>query len=220
MCIITLIATVHSEKGYCNSDELYQIIERIKPDIIFEEQSKVGYSAIYHGTRTDSLETKTIKKYLINFPITHIPIDLDLNELIDLKLKKDIIEMFNVFSSYNEYQELEIMKGELTYLHGFPFLNSNQCKEILEQLHLLENKILRLLNHERLYLTHKKWFDIIDIREKTMMDNIYNYSIQNKYNNALFLIGAEHRKPIMDLVPKFEKTKNLELRWNFNYFIE
>jgi hypothetical protein len=34
---ITLICTVHRENGKCNSEELYNIIEKINPEIIFEE---------------------------------------------------------------------------------------------------------------------------------------------------------------------------------------
>ena len=36
---ITLISTMHSEGGKCTSDELFKIIESIKPEVIFEEIS-------------------------------------------------------------------------------------------------------------------------------------------------------------------------------------
>jgi hypothetical protein len=36
---ITLIITGHREIGICISNELYKIIERINPEIIFEELS-------------------------------------------------------------------------------------------------------------------------------------------------------------------------------------
>ena len=34
---ITLIATGHKERGICNSNELYRIIERIAPEIILKK---------------------------------------------------------------------------------------------------------------------------------------------------------------------------------------
>jgi len=51
--MITLVATVHREGGKCNSDELYNIIEKISPEIIFEEISPNGFATIYKGLRAD-----------------------------------------------------------------------------------------------------------------------------------------------------------------------
>jgi len=36
---ITLINSVHKKLGKCNSNELYKIIERIQPEVIFEKPS-------------------------------------------------------------------------------------------------------------------------------------------------------------------------------------
>jgi len=35
---------------------------------------------------------------------------------------------------------------------------------------------------------------------------------------ALFLVGAEHRRPIMDKISRLEKDNSPELNWVFNYF--
>jgi len=34
---ITLVCTAHKPLGNCNSEELYKIIEKINPEVIFEE---------------------------------------------------------------------------------------------------------------------------------------------------------------------------------------
>jgi pheromone shutdown protein TraB len=69
---ITLISTVHKEIGQCNSNELYKIIESIKPDVIFLEAFENSYSKyqqmlftqfeVYH----ERLEIKAIKAYSQN----------------------------------------------------------------------------------------------------------------------------------------------------------
>lgn len=64
MIEIILIATVHRPKGNCNSIELYKVIEKINPDVIFEEQSPQNHNSIYLEQRNDTLETQCIKRFL------------------------------------------------------------------------------------------------------------------------------------------------------------
>ena len=60
---ITLICTVHSETGKCNSRELYKIIEEFKPEIIFEELSLAAYNQCYGIQNRVTVETSAIKIY-------------------------------------------------------------------------------------------------------------------------------------------------------------
>lgn len=118
MCTITLIATIHNERGLCNQNELYKIIEQINPDIIFEELSHPSFVAIYEKLLRDSLETKTIKQYLQRHAIPHLPVDLDANQLIDKRLKNDIEEMFAIFRTVGDYMNLSNQIGSLSEQFG------------------------------------------------------------------------------------------------------
>jgi hypothetical protein len=219
MCKITLIATVHKEYGSCNSKELYKIIEPIAADAIFEELSPNGFTAIYGGSVSDTLETSTIKSYIQKHPISHLPVDLERNELINKDLKNDILEMFQIFSQSYEYNILMAQHNILSQLVGFPYLNSSQYSELSERRISVEKTILENRNDEKWFLTYKRWWDIIELRENEMVKNIYNYCDRNKYTSAVFLIGAEHKKPIMDKILKFETQNKKELNWNFNCFV-
>lgn len=46
-----------------------------------------------------------------------------------------------------------------------------------------------------------------------MLQNIYNYSKGNQYNQAIFLIGAEHKKSIMQKITVYEKLSEIKLNW-------
>ncbi|HEU4790953.1 MAG TPA: hypothetical protein VFS71_14805 [Flavobacterium sp.] len=219
MCKITLIATVHKEHGSCNSKELYKLIESIAADAIFEELSPNGFTAIYGGLNSGTLETNTIKSYIQKYPISHLPVDLEKNELIDKDFKNDILEMFEIFRQSYQYNILLAQHNILSQLVGFPYLNSNQYSELSERRISLEKIILKNINHKKWILTYKRWWDIIELRENEMVKNIYNYCDRNKYTNAVLLIGAEHKKPIIDKILKFETLNKKELNWNFNYFI-
>ncbi|MDZ7659492.1 hypothetical protein [Fodinibius sp.] len=216
---ITLIATAHKERGICNSNELYKIIEQISPEIIFEELTSDKFTTIYEGSHTGNLETNTIKRYLQKHPIAHFPVGLAVNELIDVRrFKNDVDKMTSVFNQFNEYQDLYNQHEIWSQLLGFPYLNSNRCGELFERLHALEADIVKMKNREKLSQMFKDWLDIQDRRENEIIKNIYNYSDQNKYNKALILVGAAHRKPIIDKLPTFEKKNKLALNWNLNYF--
>lgn len=67
---ITLIATIHSENGKCNSEELHKILENIKPDVIFDELP-VHFAEIYYG---DSFETYHANTILLNQGAPVIPL--------------------------------------------------------------------------------------------------------------------------------------------------
>ena len=214
--MITLIATAHKENGLCKPIELYNIIEQIKPDVIFEELSPNGFDSIYKGLLPDSLESKTIKLYLKKYPIAHFPVDIDGNMLINKQLKNEIIEMFKRFEHSPRHQELSNHLDDLSYKYGFPFLNNNQCTELLRDKYLLEETLIR--NDEKLTQTFSRWMNITEHRENEMLKNIYSYCNQKKYENALFLVGAEHRWPLIEKISKLEKENELKLNWNFNFF--
>ena len=62
---ITLLSSFHQELGNCNADELYKIIESLKPDVIFEELPLEIFNTVYEKNYIPaSLEAKAIKRYV------------------------------------------------------------------------------------------------------------------------------------------------------------
>lgn len=49
---VSLVSTIHSENGKCNHNELYIILESIKPEVIFDELSS-HYFEIYFDDSFD-----------------------------------------------------------------------------------------------------------------------------------------------------------------------
>ena len=217
--MVTLIATGHNEQGVCNSNELYKIIERIAPEVIFEEVPPNKFAAVYEGTCEDSLETCAIKMYLKKYPILHFPVDMEIDDITKRRFREDLSKISFIFNDYSsEYNYLSNQLNFLSEQMGFSYLNSDQCRELLERKHFLEDEILQSLNLEQLTEAYKAWLNFIDERRNEMIKNIYNHSTNNKYEKALFLIGAEHRRPLMDKINEFEKNNKLQLNWKFDYF--
>lgn len=218
-CSITVIATRHQENGQCTSNELYRIIERVSPDVIFEEIPPGKFDAVYKGLRQPSLEVQTIKRYLQSHFVPHFPVDLDTDEVDGFFLRSDFQTMSYIFVNYSpEYQRLYNQRQFLANNHGFPYLNSNEWAMLSERMDVLEHEVIKKINNEKLSQRANDWFNELDARENEMIKNIYNYVENNKYGKGLFLVGVEHRRQIMDKIPELEKKHQLKLDWNFNYF--
>ncbi|MBL0269344.1 MAG: hypothetical protein IPP99_11925 [Chitinophagaceae bacterium] len=223
---ITFVATGHKEVGLCNSHELFKIIEQIKPEVIFEEIPPGKFEAVYAGTRQQSLEVKTIKAYLHKYPATHhIPVDLDIDEATENEIKAEVDGIAFICNDYNaEYNYLSRLLSHWKEKLGFQFLNNDQCSKFILRQRILERQVLdalrkdnnqREIDHDRLNLAYNQWIDQIENRENEMLRNIYSYMEQKKYNRALFLVGAAHRKPIMQKIQEYESKAKIKLIWTF-----
>lgn len=67
--------TSHEENGRCSPDELVDIINTIRPDIIFEELTVCNLNRAYKEGIQVSLETDAIKRYLLSHDVERIPVD-------------------------------------------------------------------------------------------------------------------------------------------------
>ncbi len=226
MSTITLIATSHKEEGLCNSKELFKIIEQKAPDVIFEEIPPQKFEGVYAGTRHASLEVKAIKEYLQKYPgVHHYPVDLDIEQAIEKAIKQEVEGIPLICNDYSEeYHYLNGLQSMLTDKYGFRYLNSDLCSEQILRRKVLERQILdalkmdenqKAMDHERLDVAYKQWLDQNDDRENEMLRNIYSYMEQKKYDRALFLVGAAHRKPLMQKIQAYESNGEVKLNWTF-----
>ena len=207
---ITLISTFHSELGKCNSDELYKIIKSINPDVIFEELPSDLFDQIYIKNLYSDLspETECVKKYLQDHNIKHIPVDIPLSSNL---FNNQIEYMLNVFKKYNVYRELLDEQYLMIEQNGFAYLNSEKFSESLDKKTAIEKYLIGFANRDIYRLFHEEQ----DNRENEMLRNIYNYSTENPYNQAAFLIGCAHRNSIMRKIEEYEAREKLKLNWVF-----
>ncbi len=215
MCNITVISTYHTERGKCNSDELYKIIKSINPEVIFEELPISLFNIIYNGNLptlpSDApLELKCVKKYLQDHYTKHFPVDLDSNP----NLSKDENFMFSTFAKNEDYKKLESEFYLVLTKEGLDFLNSDEYLDFLERKNSLERRILEsAINHKKLLDTYKIFYEKIDKRENAMLQNIYNYSRENLFKSAVFLLGSGHRKSLIKKILQYQEQSEIKLNW-------
>jgi hypothetical protein len=215
---INLIGTVHREHGNCNSNELCNILETINPEIIFEEIDYFLWIENYKNQSDCILEINTIKQYLEKHQVKQIPVDT----YKPLKsYYNDSKYMHDIIFSNNRIIECRILRNLLDnqFLlesqHGFSYLNSKQNDELFVEISTLERSILEIIHNESLFSIYRMERDVIEKREFEIINNIYNYSKEHKYNQALLFIGAGHRKSIIDKVQDYERKNEIKLNWNF-----
>lgn len=215
---ISLICTHHSEIGKCNSDELYKIIDSINPDIIFEELPNSLFDKVYNENilgleelLEEVLEIKCMKKYLLTHNIKNIPVDIEVNS----NFSNEINFVFDFFGRYDIFNEIEIEQRKMVSQGGFAYLNSKSYSKLYDKQIIIEKEILNFegIYKNKLNLIYNSFYKDIDKRENEMLYNIYTYSKENQYNQAVFLIGAAHRSSIIRKIAEYQ-TKE-KLKWSF-----
>ncbi len=208
---ITLIGTQHRELGKCNSEELYKIVETINPDVIFEELPIRSFDNMYNGNLIDiPVEVMCIKKYLQNNKFEHIPVD----SIADPDRSPLEKLMFDKFKRDTEYRKIKNEHNSLIAREGFDYLNSDKCMDLVEKWKLIEKNIVESdKNKDLFHHPHLSFYEDVDNRENVMLQNIYNYSKENQYTQAVFFLGCGHRKSIISKIAEYEKLSTIKLNW-------
>ncbi len=208
---ITLLSSFHQELGNCNADELYKIIESLKPDVIFEELPLEIFNTVYKKNYIPaSLEAKAIKRYVDNYEIEHFPVDTYCFSYSELFSEFDFIA-----NNSQEYLKLFSYQIALIKKYGFQIINSHKFLALIENLQNLEKEVL--LKCERNDLLEKYMIEreIHHKRELVMLNNIYKYCSENQFNKALFICGVEHRKPLSEKIKLVKNQFEVSINWQF-----
>jgi len=205
---INFISTIHKEIGKCNAEELYKIIKKLNPEVIFLEAVDETYSnyesyvfstyGVYHS----KLEIAAIQKYNCDTSFEYVPVcDNCLSDSFHRKNKivgqnRDLLKLMDNFISLAEK-------------HGFKFLNSSESMNLQEEMRLLESRVLNDDNLDKIVKAD------IDVYENPMIRNIYSYCNNSHFSLAIFMCGAAHRKSIIEKIHEYEKKEESKLNWSF-----
>lgn len=204
---------MHIQIGKCNSIELYNIINNENPEIIFEEfdilRTEDGYykNGYYKYQKGSTLETFAIMDYLENNNVKYVPVDTF--EVTDFPS-----EMYKKISIADpEYDKLFSESIINAGQEGFQYLNGIECYNLFEKMHLIEKNVVIKSNDNKLISDYNAWQNISNARDNEMLKNIYEYSKSNYFNNAVFIIGTEHKKSILEKIDGYNTNENIKINW-------
>lgn len=216
---ITLIGTRHKELGKCNSNELYQILKNLRPDVIFEEMPLKDFDDYYVSKKRSKLESIAIFQYKQDHDTLQIPVDMDdipKDEFLDAyeNIFKTVYDLKNQYGL--DFRELTKQVSMHTMQYGFRYLNSIDYANVWEQVFEIIENTLRTINNDTLFNSLALWKRVNIERENKMLEGIYTFYQNSSFENAVFLIGAYHRKSIIEKIPKVEENRKVNLVWHFD----
>ncbi len=205
---IIFISTIHREIGECNAEELYKIIEKLAPEVIFLEAVEDTYSSYEHfnfttyGVFHQKLELSAIQKYDQTHTFDYVPVCV--NSLSDAFDQKNIITCAN-----RDLQILIDKSVSFAATNGFNFLNSLESMNLQEEMRVLESQILEGSDLDKIVRVD------IEAYENPMIQNIYSYCKNHQFDTAVFMCGAAHRKSIIEKIEKFQESESIKLNWTY-----
>ena len=207
---IILIGSYHGNKGNCNHIELLKILEKIKPDVLFEEKHPSYYDAFYKNKTRNNLESDAINLYLENHSLNQVLVDDNVMPPTNSEYMYNQIEKRS-----HGYRNLIDTNSIYTEYYGFKYLNSDICLNYHQALGNEIEETLKFIGDENLFPIRKAWLEWVEKRDNTMMVNIYNHSKNNEYKTGIFLVGTSHRKSIIEKIPEYNNKEGVILNWNY-----
>jgi hypothetical protein len=171
-------------------------LERIRPEVIFLEVPLAAFDDYYVICRRSNLESTAVRRYRENHQIKLVPVDrpTPASEFFENAeyLRKRIWE------ESSEYRRLIALDSACISARGFSYLNSESCGNLWSDVYKEMLSAIRRIGDSRLVEIFEFWKETIDLREREMMKAIEEYLGANIVDKGAFLVGAAHRRLIID----------------------
>ncbi|WP_417371984.1 hypothetical protein [Gelidibacter japonicus] len=207
---IYLISTVHRDKGSCTSENLFEILNKIKPDVVFCEVSPKMFEFFKNGLIQSSLELNSIKKLSQYHAISFVAIDS--YPALDSNFRNQVNQMFDSMKTDEKHTNTWRKNNQNTQMFGFEYLNSDENIKLFDEMAKREKIMTNKSGNLKFKNIYTKWLNHHDNRENEMLENINLYVENNAFQKAVFLCGSAHR---LSLINKIKEKENIQLKWNF-----
>jgi len=194
---ISLIGTVHAESGLANSLELSAILKRLRPDVIFAEIPTANLADYVDGSH-GNLESAAVAHYRKRCPVNVVPVDLNKPRGEFFRQSEEMFK--KVERTSFEYRRLMDQNSLDIRDHGFSYLNSDRCAQAWVAIYDEVRATVDWIGDTKLRQICALWSEINDRRETEMLNNINRYCIRCALSNGVFLLGAGHRKAMVEKV--------------------
>jgi len=207
---VSLVGTVHEEKGLANASALLAILERIKPEVLFLEAPSDA-SGDYLSATGKELETIAVSRYREIHLVDLVPVDLPIADAELFQFLEDNKYLFKTIERRSpEYCRLVDEHSRAVGEHGFAYLNSERCSTHWSNVHDATRAAIDELAYPRLTELYGRWIDFNERRETHMMKSIEDYCRKTTFSHGVLLVGAAHRQSLIDK----------SIQWDFAGFLE
>jgi hypothetical protein len=98
---------------------------------------------------------------------------------------------------------------------GFVYLNSELCSELWLSVYTEMLSTIEWLKDSSLLAPYESWRETNNLRENEWIENIQKYCGENTCRRGAFLVGAAHRRPIIEKSIKQTAAGSTRIQWDF-----
>jgi hypothetical protein len=211
--VISLIFTVHEERGNANVAALLAILEKIQPEVIFLELPPNSLEQFLQAGSRGNLESAAVQQYQMLHNVELFAVDLPPPDDAFFDNYRHLQDIADNKSS--DSRRLITWHRNYIRAHGFAYLNSDHCGKICSDIAADEHATLLALDDPRLFEISEQWRQTNDFRESEMMMKIHQHCRDLSFSAGAFLIGAGHRQGIIDKSQQYSLDPQYKVRWEF-----
>lgn len=208
---ISLIGTYHEELGAATVAALLEILERIQPEVVFAEIPRTHIDAWRDGSH-GTLESIAVARYADTHLVDVVPVDLPKPEE---SFFRDYEELCRAIARTSDpYHRLMDRNTERMRLYGFSYLNSEECIQAWTDIVREELETVEYTRSARLHEIYGRVRDLMERRDMEMLKNIRDYCASADRTYGTFLVGAAHRKSLIEKIRASEESATPRIEWD------
>jgi hypothetical protein len=194
---LSLVSTVHAEKGRASVLELHAILERLRPEVIFLEVPADGLDQYLDAIDRQTLESQAVLRYRQSNHVELVPVDLPTPSLDFFHDNERLFTRIEVES--RDYCRLVDWHGSYVRHYGFAYLNSDHCSKLNAEIDVETRSTIERIGDPELTALFDLWNSTIRRRDVEMITNIRQYCAVSTLERGVFLVGAAHRQSLIEL---------------------
>lgn len=195
MTRVYVVSTVHEENGLVTHSALLNILQSVRPEVIFLEIPSASFPAYDQGFRSN-LETSAARRYREATGVALVPVDLPTPEESFFRnwqyMDRRIAATSPIYCQLIDQNTYDVAK------HGFSYLNSEQCRDTWSAIYkTMEVAIQRLSHDTQLLAIYDDLRRSNGLRDLAMLNGIDAYFSQKPFTTGVLLVGAAHADSIV-----------------------
>lgn len=214
---VTLVNTVHAERGAVTVAALLNLLERLSPDVVFAEVPKANIARYISGQH-GSLESRAIAELRHRRPVAVIAVDRDEPSEEFFRTTRELFDLLERRS--RDYCNLVDHHSAQGARGGFGYLNSTDSVRASAAIRREVRDTIDWIHAPELHAVYDMWLNEIELRDREMVANIVRYAAESDLASGVFLVGAAHRESIIEKVDAERAIGHSVLDWRVELPLE
>ena len=194
-----------------NVSALLAILECIRPEVVFAEIPRTNIRTWKEGSH-GTLESIAVARYADTHSLDVISVDSPKPEDSFFQGWEEVSRAIERTSP--EFRRLMDLNTNRMCKGGFTYLNSDECIQAWADIYREELETIEYIGNPRLRDIYAQVRDLNERRDLEMLENIRAYCASAARTCGLFLVGAAHRKSLIEKLRAADATTVPHIDWD------